>query len=256
MEKYEYLKKYINNEGIPPRNWFTKVEVGSIDTAEKKIGFKFPNSLRNFWLEIGYGCLCVSLNSRQTIDHTNTILSPTEIVDITLLKEESGLILPEAVEYIEEGYISETDIIFFEIADLSSFLVMKPMSKKPNAIYNMIGETVEESFEKFIWRLYHESPTFYIDNVEIEEKPTEEELLAGTPPRGELWEYINKNYHQMFRELGIYDDFWRGGEVAAKEMLVKFKTEIKLNYCDCGNLKITPEARHCLKCGVFSDPKV
>jgi hypothetical protein len=55
------------------------------------------------------------------------------------------------------------DLPFFEIADGNDFLFMRPQSDKPNAIYGLLNELIEEDFEKFIWRLYYESPTYYIE---------------------------------------------------------------------------------------------
>ena len=83
-------------------------------------------------------------------------MDPTSIADIILLKEESGLILPDAAEYMDED-----EMPFFEVGDLSSFLYMKPFTDNPNAVWGY-GEIIEEEFEKFIWRLYHESPTYYL----------------------------------------------------------------------------------------------
>jgi hypothetical protein len=73
--------------------------------------------------------------------------------------------LPEAVEYMTDGYVGDGDILFFEIGDMSSFLMMKSKSEKPNAVYNIMGELIEEEFEKFIWRLYYESPTYYLEEM-------------------------------------------------------------------------------------------
>ena len=163
MEKYQYLKKYINGEVNYLINRFSTVLPEEISKAEKKIGFNFPDSLKDFWLKIGSGRLDNSINGINAFDYNNIIFGPGEIADIILLKEESDYILPEVVEYFDEGYIGERDIIFIDIADMSSFLVMKPYSDKPNAVYDMIGNIVEESFERFIWRLYYESPTFYLN---------------------------------------------------------------------------------------------
>lgn len=163
MSKYNYLKKYINNNAIPPRNRFSPVTKNQIDTAENRLGFNLPIALKEFWLEIGKGTLYISYKEERGWLN-NYIYSPKEIADIILLKEESNLILPEAVEYFDEGYIdiSKGEIVFFEVVG-SDFLVMKPNSENPDAIYDMIGNIVEEHFERFIWRLYYESPTFYLD---------------------------------------------------------------------------------------------
>lgn len=164
MGKYSYLKKYIDNSAPPPRNRFRLITQEEIDIAEKRLGFKFPDSLKEFWLEAGEGTLYVTQKGDVAFNFNNIIYSPKEIADIILLKEDSLLILPDVVEYFDEGYIniSKGEIIFFEIGDSSSFLVMKPNSNKPDAVYDMIGNIVEESLERFIWRLYYESATFYL----------------------------------------------------------------------------------------------
>ncbi|WP_375333416.1 SMI1/KNR4 family protein [Candidatus Tisiphia endosymbiont of Xenochironomus xenolabis] len=163
MGKYDYLKKYINNSKAKhPRNSFTKVNLQDIEYAEDRLGFQLPKSLKEFWVEIGSGVLNKSINGNEAFDYANYIFFPQQIADIMLLKEKSDYILPEAVEYIEEGYIKDDDVIFFEVADMSSFLVMKPSSDKPDAVYDEIGNIIEEHFERFIWRLYHESPDYYL----------------------------------------------------------------------------------------------
>lgn len=69
---------------------------------------------------------------------------------------DSGHISEEVLESMKPG-----DLPFFHIGDSSSFLFMKPQSSKPNAVYNEWGELVEGSFNRFIWRLYYESPDYY-----------------------------------------------------------------------------------------------
>jgi hypothetical protein len=132
--------------------------------SEHKASIHFPKALKEFWLNIGCGHLTVGKKGNKDYEcyHTNHILSPEQIADIMLLKDESEFVIPGLSEYFDEGYIKDDDIIFFEIGDMSSFLVMKPNSDKPNAVYDMIGRVIEESFEKFIWRLYYESPDYYI----------------------------------------------------------------------------------------------
>jgi hypothetical protein len=38
---------------------------------------------------------------------------------------------------------------------------MKANSDNPNAVYTDTGIKIEDSLERFIWRLYYESPRYY-----------------------------------------------------------------------------------------------
>ena len=167
-KKYQYLEEYIGPHDHAVKVWqensFLPVISKDIKEVERKTGIHFPESLKKFWLNIGCGNLTVGKESDKEHEyyHANCILSPEQIADIMLLKDESEFVIPGLSEYFEEGYIKDDDIIFFEIGDMSSFLVMKPNSDKPNAVYDMIGRVIEEDFERFIWRLYHESPDYYL----------------------------------------------------------------------------------------------
>ena len=55
MGKYDYLKQYVDLEFKYSRNRFQSCTESEIVDAEKKIGFKFPTALKEFWLEIGGG---------------------------------------------------------------------------------------------------------------------------------------------------------------------------------------------------------
>ena len=163
MGKYDYLKKYINNKAHYPENGFNICLIQEINKQEKRLGFKFPKALKEFWLNIGYGALRKSKNNEITGGNGNFILSPKEVADMILLRHEDQ-VLPDIEELFDEGWINieKEEIIFFEIGNSSSFLVMKPNSIKPDGIYDMYGWLLVDSFEEFIWRLYHESPDFHL----------------------------------------------------------------------------------------------
>ena len=64
---------------------------------------------------------------------------------------------PETFEY----HVSPEDLPVFEIADGSSFMMMKPRSSNPNAVWYMGSEKIEDSFRDFIYKLYHDDPSYY-----------------------------------------------------------------------------------------------
>lgn len=163
-KKYSYLKKYIKNKKIKSiANSFYPVSFESLEDAEILLNSKFPTQLKEFYDEIGYGFLITPEKPSDDYDfyNTNRINSPSMISDILIEGHESGLISNEAYESLEAG-----DLPFFEIGDSSRFLIMKLNSDNPNAVWTLSGIKIEDSFEKFIWRLYYESPDFYDRMIE------------------------------------------------------------------------------------------
>ena len=164
---YEYLKKY--RYGLPESdclfNCFFTINEPEIIQAEKELGYKFPNELRIFYEEIGYGDL--SAPQERPDDYKfygkNTILPPQIISNF-----KKGILTNHDLEYymMEDVYedLEPGDLPVFEIGDSTRFLIMRPLSDHPNAVYTLSNIKIEDSFAQFIYRLYHESPTYYADN--------------------------------------------------------------------------------------------
>ncbi len=173
---YDFLKPYMreksrasqNGAVIYPRNSFYPVKKSEVISAENRLDMTFPTQLKDFYKQIGYGFLVSPHNPPKGYDfcNTNRINNPGIIVDILTEGSESGLISQDTYELLEPG-----DLPFFEIGDSSSFLVMRPISNTPNAVWSDCGVKIEDSFEKFIWRLYYESPGFYGDIILSHYKP-------------------------------------------------------------------------------------
>ena len=160
LRKYNYLKQFIPGGNGINDNWFVPVKEEEIAASEKRLGCKFPSQLRDFYLEIGTGCLRSPITPLPAYQFhgDNEILRPSIIADILLLRHDSGYISQDVLDVMEPG-----DLPFFHIGDSSSFLFMKPTSEAPNAVYSLYGNVVENEFNKFIWRLYYESPSYYGD---------------------------------------------------------------------------------------------
>jgi hypothetical protein len=155
LKKYEYLYDTFAIYG--------ETTIEEIQRAEKLIRFEFPKSLKEFWLEMGYGRLYKTKD--KVLDLDNDILSPHAIAQTILRTEEAAII-----DYVLEDYLQEGDVPFFHVSNSDEFLKFRLKSDKPDAIYHMGNYLIEESFEKFIWRLYHESPDYYnqviLDKIE------------------------------------------------------------------------------------------
>jgi hypothetical protein len=164
---YEYLPKCAkkNKDGVIDlrnTNYFIKLTARVITEAESPLGYAFPSELRKFYEEIGFGYLTTPENPPKEYHFlsSNLILHPKAAAGFSrgeLLFEDLGCgMLPDIFELLSPG-----DLPVFEIGDSSSFMIMKPMSDNPNAVYFDDGLKVEDSFERFIWRLYYESPSYY-----------------------------------------------------------------------------------------------
>jgi hypothetical protein len=160
-QRYAYLKKYIGYNDLKG-TYFLPVPENQISLAEEKIGMKFPDQLRSFYREIGTGILsCGEKYPEMLADSVdNCILPPNIAVDYML----GVLQHPEGDYYMSESayeLLQPGDLPFFEISDSSSFMIMKLNSDNPNAVWFMGHEKIEDSFEKFIWNLYYDHPSYY-----------------------------------------------------------------------------------------------
>jgi hypothetical protein len=85
---YDYLKEFVNPQGRSVEIWhenvFISINKKAIEEVEERLGYKFPEQLREFYQEIGYGHLTTPYNTTfgYKFYNTNEIMSPNEIVDI------------------------------------------------------------------------------------------------------------------------------------------------------------------------------
>lgn len=164
FNSYGYLKKYIKrnvDESGGGENAFYPINMMDVIKIEIELKLKFPDQLMEFYKEIGYGFLTYPEKFEEGFRsfNTNRINPPELIRDILVHGAGSYLISQDSFEILEPG-----DLPFFEISDSSSFMVMKLNSDNPNAVWFMGHEKIEDSFERFIWRLYYEDPSYYTKN--------------------------------------------------------------------------------------------
>ena len=160
----ENPERRIRKEGIyiEENNVFFPVREEEVQKAEGLLGFEFPSQLKEFYKKIGYGHLTTPHNPPEgySFCNSNEILPPLVAANFSkgILRwdGQDNWMSESTYELLEPG-----DLPFFEIGDSSSFMVMKPHSDNPNAVWYMGVEKIEDSFEKFIWQLYYEDPSYY-----------------------------------------------------------------------------------------------
>jgi antitoxin YxxD len=163
---YDFLKRYVGFNDLKG-TYFLPVKQEEIENAEKLLGKKFPSELQKFYQEIGTGILsCGEKYPEMYTDVYNDVLPPHAAVNFALgITEWEGQQNFIARDIVEED-LNPGDLPFFEIVDSCRFLIMKLNSDNPNAVWTISGIKIEDSFERFIWRLYYESPSFYDDIIE------------------------------------------------------------------------------------------
>ena len=165
MGKYNYLHKYIVKKGADlPGNFFYSLSLEAIRKAESELDFSFSDQLKEFWREVGNGFLNSDIYGNIEEMITNRLMPPEQILQIASSNDPHApdniaisSFYYERSRELEAGYIP-----FFEIGDSVSFLFMNPKGENPNAVYYFLDKMVASSFEEFIYKLYHESPTFYL----------------------------------------------------------------------------------------------
>ena len=145
--------------------YFLPVSKLEIEEAELQLKVELPIQLKDFYNEIGAGILsCGERYPEMLADSlTNEILPPLVAANFSkgILRwdGQDNWMSESTYELLEPG-----DLPFFEVGDSNYFLVMKPNSENPNAVYDMGGHLVEDSFEKFIHNLYYDDPSYYARN--------------------------------------------------------------------------------------------
>ena len=112
MNDFSWLKKYSHNEKDffqerpNDKHSFLKISTLEVEEQEKKFGRKFPGELRDFYLQIGAGSLCVN-------DHENfdEIMSPEDVTNFIL-----GMDYFETCSYRDELDMSKY-MVFFSLGD-------------------------------------------------------------------------------------------------------------------------------------------
>lgn len=139
---FEYLKRY------DEKHLFYKVSEKDIEIAEKRIKNKFPNELRTFYIEIGYGYFYDADEC-----YTNVLMKPQDIADFVCGEENYF--------YSEEReFLSKEDLVFYEIE--SNIHVYIKLDGKDKGKVFLGKKEIAVSFKDFIFKLDSKSNYYFI----------------------------------------------------------------------------------------------
>lgn len=137
------------------RTAFWRVNADQLDDFEAQTGVELPIELREFYHRVGHGRIQLSRTGDWAEFDLNIIVEPERLASLILHRDPSHMV---------DAAIYETgDLPFFDIGS-HSFLVMRPSSAEPNAIYWPYGDVpVSKDIWEFSDRLL-DNPRFYHDS--------------------------------------------------------------------------------------------
>ena len=135
MGKYDFVKQSDKIRILP-------ISEGEIESAEKRMQFSFPEELRCFYSEIGYGFI------RGSKSFANRIMPPVAVADYVCFDD--------FYEYVDRSIYSDDDIPFFDLS-AEDFLMIR---KDGKIVY--FGDIIADSFTEFIEKEL-ENPDYFIN---------------------------------------------------------------------------------------------
>ncbi|HDR7621885.1 SMI1/KNR4 family protein [Bacillus mycoides] len=132
---------------------FFKLQENELIVAEERLGFAFPNELRNFYLEVGYGFI-----KGNNVDAINRIMDPDTIADITLREG-----IYEFDPDLEGIYEEEDKLVFYEVNE-GVYLTLDLNTPQQTPVY-FFETQIADSLEEFI-RKINQDAEYFVDMVD------------------------------------------------------------------------------------------
>lgn len=133
------------------KNKFYEVKLSEIEEVESELGIEFPEQLRKFYLEVGYGFIHGSEGN------VNRIMDPYSVRDFRLRQNDFEY-YPDIEIYDD---FEDDKLIFFEGNEVSMISIAFNNDKSNSIFY--YDEKISDSFIEFIKKISKDD-TFYYDS--------------------------------------------------------------------------------------------
>ena len=150
MKSFCFLSEYVSleNDESNKKHRFYSIEETTIKSAEERMGIQFPDELKTFYKEIGYGFL-----NRGSDSAVNRLIDPDSVADIRL-REDVYEFDPDL-----DIYSDFTKLVFFEAIE-GLYISIELTNKDESPVY-YVDTKIAESLEEFIRRIDEEGEYFY-----------------------------------------------------------------------------------------------
>ena len=155
MFDYNSLKQYIVPHGTvvhckERRHCFYEVREEEIAQAERMLSMSFPDELRQFYLNVGYGYF-----GNDDPDFLNQLMHPIEIAKLKLGLDFYGNMYEEELEY----YTSDAVFPFFDLGGESDYLVIQMEGEGSGSIL-YFDTCIASSFHEFAEKMCKKTDYF------------------------------------------------------------------------------------------------
>lgn len=149
------LKQYVVPKGTIVRcdeckYCFYSVSDEEISEAETMLSMRFPEELRRFYSEVGYGHL-----GNDDPDFLNLIMHPLEIAKLKLGLDFYGNMFQDDLQY----YTSDSVFPFFDLGGEADYLVLQMDGEDAGAVI-YCGRSIASSFNEFVQKMCEETNYF------------------------------------------------------------------------------------------------
>lgn len=155
---YNSLKQYVVPKGTIVRcdeckYCFYPVRKEELSEAENMLSMRFPDELRRFYSEVGYGHL-----GNDDPDFMNQIMPPLEIAKLKLGLDFYGNMFEDDLRY----YTSDSVFPFFDLGGEADYLVIQMDGEDAGAVM-YCGRPIASSFNEFVKRMCDKT-NYFIGN--------------------------------------------------------------------------------------------
>lgn len=155
MAEFDFLAKYKVasdreqdvNIGRPWKHLFIPVQPFELLEAENELGYRLPEELDKFYLEIGYGFF-----HNNSDEDFNRFLSPDVLVEINMRQDEYEFD-PDLDIYNDPG-----KVIFFQVNE-GVFLTIDKYSKSSTSAIYYVTDKIADSLKDFLLK-YDKDPNY------------------------------------------------------------------------------------------------
>lgn len=160
MPDYSCLAQYVVPRGTMIRcgerkHCFYPVSRKELSEAEHMLSQQFPDELKQFYLEVGYGYL-----GYDDPDFKNQIMHPLEIAKLKLGLDFYGNMFTDDLAYYTSGQVFP----FFDLGGEADYLVIQ-LRGDPSGSVIYCGRPIASSFQEFVKKMC-EKTGYFIGNAD------------------------------------------------------------------------------------------